>query len=336
MSPVVFVILDGVGARRVRPDTMPALHALAVSGAWRPEGAHAVLCSATYPNVVTLVTGTSPAAHRIFANELASGPPARATVFERASESSSEMVAGDQCLIDVAGGRSAGRHWPPEGVLPPSAIRDEFGYAADAEVLTRAVEAAERRPDLLVVHINGPDTAAHLYGPGSSEATDAYRSADRTLAGILEALRPRWDELLVLIASDHDQEPVDDDRRIDLADVAEERGVKATVIHEGTAALVMGPEASDDRWLSDVPLVEQSWLAEPGLRIVTSAPRSWFATPAQSSRRGAHGGQRTRDQVAVAAGGHPAVTRIAASWRNRRPCAQDWARLVLAALIGQC
>lgn len=333
MSPaVVFVILDGVGACRVDPNTMPASHALATSGAWRPDGAQAVLCSATYPNVLTLVTGAPPAQHRIFANGLFGGPFASATVFERASDVSSEMVVGDQHLVYVAGARSAGRHWPPEGVLPPSAMRDEFGYAADAEVLTHAVEAAERRPDLLVVHINGPDTAAHLHGPDSAAAADAYRSADATLAGVIEALRPRWEELLVLIASDHDQEPIDDDRRIDLADVAVKRGVDATVVHEGTAAVVMGPDASDDRWLSDVPHIEGSWLAEPGLRIVASAPRAWFASPQRATRRGGHGGPRTRDQVAVACGGHPMVSQIAEDWRQRRPRAEDWAGLVLAAL----
>ena len=331
-SAVVYVIVDGVGACRVRPDMMPALHALAVEGAWRPDGSQAVLCSATYPNVLTLLTGSTPREHRIFVNGLFGGPAACATVFDRAPHVTSEIVVGDQHLIDVAGGRSAGRHWPPEGVLPPSAIRDEFGCAADAEVLTHAIEAAERHPDLLVVHINGPDTAAHRYGPDSPEAAGAYRSADATLSGVLEALRPRWDELLVLIASDHDQEPIDDDRRIDLSGLAAERGIDASVVHEGTAALVVGKDADDMRWLSNVPDIERSWRPEPEVRLVMSASRSWFATGAQSSRLGAHGGLRTRDQIAVATGGHPMVLQIAEAWRHRRPRAEDWAGLVLAAL----
>lgn len=337
MTPaVVFVILDAVGARQVRPDTMPALHALATAGAWRPDGSQAVLCSATYPNVLTLVTGSSPEKHRVFANPLfghAFTADAHApTVFELAASSTSEIVVGDQYLIDVTGARSAGRHWPPDGELPPAAICDEFGYAADAEVLPHAVEAAERRPDLLVVHLNGPDTAAHVHGPDSPAAVEAYRSADSTVGDLIEALRPRWDELLVLIASDHDQEPVDDDRRIDLADVATTRGVDATVFHEGTAAVVMGPDASDDRWFSDVPHIETSWRSEPALRIMASTPGAWFATAQQPSRRGGHGGHRTRDQVAIATGGHPMVSRIAAAWRDRRPGAEDWAGLVLAAI----
>ncbi|WP_199254463.1 alkaline phosphatase family protein [Mycolicibacterium mengxianglii] len=333
---VVFVILDGVGARQVRSDRMPALHSLAVSGAWRPDGSQAVMCSATYPNVLTLVTGSPPAEHRVFANSLfghafTEGARTR-TIFERAAPFTSEFVVGDQYLIDVAKGRTAGRHWPPEGILPASTALDEFGYAADAAVLPHAIAAAQRRPDLLAVHFNGPDTASHLHGPNSAAAIESYRTTDTALAAFLETLRPRWDELLVLITSDHDQESVDDEQRIDLAGLAVTRGVDAVVFHEGTAAVVVGPDAGDERWLAGVPGIEGSWLCEPGVRLVTSTAHGWFATPEYPGRGGGHGGHRTRDQVAVATGGHPMVAQIAHAWHHQRPRAQDWAPLVLSAL----
>ncbi|MBO0681291.1 alkaline phosphatase family protein [Mycolicibacterium sp. S2-37] len=337
MSPtVVFVVLDGVGARWVRPDTMPVLHTLATSGAWRPDGSEAVLCSATYPNILTLVTGRSPSEHRVFANPLfghriTDGAGVR-TIFERAGSRTSEFVVGDQNLIDVAKGRTAGQHWPPEGILPATAMRDQFEYATDAEVLPHALSAVERRPDLLVVHLNGPDTACHVHGPESSAAREAYRTADAVLASLADALQPRWDELLLLIASDHDQESIHDDRRIDLVGLAEARGVDAAVFHEGTAAVVIGSDADDVRWLADVPGIEQSWHCEPGLRVVAAEPYCWFAARDYPARRGAHGGPRTRSQVAVAAGGHPMVAQIADSWRHRRPRAEDWADLALEAL----
>ncbi|WP_396903762.1 alkaline phosphatase family protein [Mycolicibacterium phlei] len=337
MSPtVVFVILDGVGARWVRPDTMPTLHVLATSGAWRQDGSQAVLCSATYPNILTLVTGHSPTAHRVFANGLfdhhSTEKTCTRTVFERATSRSSEFVVGDQFLIDVGQARTAGRHWPPDGMLPAAAACDEFGYAADAEVVSRALAAAERRPDLLVVHLNGPDTACHLHGPDSEAAAAAYATADASLATLVEALRPRWDDLLLLIASDHDQETVHDDLRVDLMGAAARRGVDAAVFHEGTAAVVLGPDAHDGRWLADIAGVEESWLIEPGVRVVTTQPHHWFAGPDHPTRRGGHGGHRTRAQVAVASGGHPIVADIAALWRRRRPRAEDWTNLMLAGL----
>jgi hypothetical protein len=330
----VLVILDGVGARWVRPDTMPTLYSLAISGAWRPDGSEAVLCSATYPNILTLVTGTSPTQHRVFANPLfgheLAGNHAPPTVFERVGNRESEFIVGDQYLIDVGRARTAGRHWPPEGVLPSSARCDEFGYATDAEVLPHALAAVGRRPDLLVVHLNGPDTASHLHGPDSPAAAAAYRTSDTALASLVDALRPHWDDLLLLVTSDHDQETIRDDRRIDLIGTAAARGVDATVFHEGTAAVIVGPGAADGRWLSDVAGIERSWLVEPGLRVAASEPQRWFAAADHPTRGGAHGGPRTRGQVAVAAGGHPMVTQIADAWHHRRPRAEDWAGLALS------
>ncbi|PJK23558.1 alkaline phosphatase family protein [Mycolicibacterium goodii] len=331
---VVLVILDGVGARQVRPGTMPTLYSLATSGAWRPDGSEAVLCSATYPNILTLVTGSSPAQHRVFANplfghELAATASPR-TIFERTGNRDTEFVVGDQYLIDVGRARTAGRHWPPEGVLPNGTVRDEFGYAADAEVLPHALAAVERRPDLLVVHLNGPDTASHLHGPDSEAAAASYRTSDTALASLVNALRPHWDDLLLLVTSDHDQETIHDDRRIDLVGLAATRGVDATVFHEGTAAVIVGPGAADARWLSDVAGIERSWLVESELRVAASERHHWFAAAGHPARGGAHGGPRTRGQVAVAAGGHPAVSRIAQIWRHRRPRAEDWAGLALS------
>ncbi|UXA18204.1 alkaline phosphatase family protein [Mycobacterium sp. SMC-4] len=335
-AAVVFVILDGVGARWVRPDVMPALYELAISGAWRPDGAEAVLCSATYPNILTLVTGSPPSQHRVFANPLFGHESTAAvqvsTIFEDAPERSSEFVVGDQHLIDVAKAHTSHRHWPPEGVLPADALLDEFGYAADRAVLPHALDAVERRPDLLVVHFNGPDTASHLHGPDSAEAGQAYRATDAALAELVDALGSRWEDLVLLIASDHDQETIHDGHRIDLAGLALRRGVHAQVFHEGTAAVVLGPDADDERWLTDIPGIERSWLCEPGLRVVASEPYAWFSTADCAQRRGAHGGPRTRDQVAVASGGHPMVARIAQSWAAQRPRAQDWAGLVSAGL----
>ncbi|AKS31412.1 alkaline phosphatase family protein [Mycolicibacterium goodii] len=331
---VVLVILDGVGARQVRPETMPTLHALATEGAWRPDGSEAVLCSATYPNILTLVTGSSPTQHRVFANPLfgheltATASPT--AIFERVGGRDTEFVVGDQNLIAVGRGRTAGRHWPPDGILPDGARRDEFGYAVDAEVLPHALAAVERRPDLLVVHLNGPDTASHLHGPDSEAAVASYRTSDTALASLVDALRPHWDRLLLLVVSDHDQETIHDDRRIDLAGLAGARGVDVTVFHEGTAAVVTGPGAADAGWLSGVAGVERSWLVEPEVRIVASEPQHWFARPDNATRGGAHGGPRTRGQVAVAAGGHPMVPQIAQAWRDRRPRAEHWAGLALS------
>ncbi|MEX1124377.1 MAG: alkaline phosphatase family protein [Acidimicrobiia bacterium] len=205
---VVLIVLDGVGARWVRQDLMPTLAGWGAEGAVRPDGATSVLCSSTYPNFASIVTGSLPVDHGMFTNEVVVDGVSR-----RGSElgpnvptflgETSEVVVGDQDLIGVVAAYSAGRHWPPSGEVPAGTQLDSFGYVSDEEVTARVVESLERRPDLLFVQLNGPDTAAHIHGPESAEAIDSYRSLDRCLAVIDSAARSRWEGNLLLVTSDH-------------------------------------------------------------------------------------------------------------------------------------
>ena len=181
---VVMLVIDGIGHRSVTPELMPTLTAWALRGMARPEGATSVMCSSTYPNFASMVTGATPAAHGLFANEVAVDGsiipaaevgPAVPTFFD----GSSEVIVGDHHLIGVTAAHGAGRHWPPSGVIPPGCSVDMFGYLTDQEVATRVVEAMERSPELLFVQLNSPDTFAHWFGPDSDEAIASYTQALR-------------------------------------------------------------------------------------------------------------------------------------------------------------
>jgi predicted AlkP superfamily pyrophosphatase or phosphodiesterase len=334
---VVMIVLDGLGARRVRPDLMPTLSGWGSEGLHRQEGATSVLCSSTYPNFGSIVTGALPSQHGIFANEVAVdgvATPASAvgssvpTFFDE----SSEVVVGDQHLIGVMAAHTAGRHWPPSGELPEEGTAlDAFGYVADQEVAVRVIAALERGPELLFVQLNGPDTAAHAYGPDSDEAVESYRSLDGCLADIDAALRPIWDETLLLVTSDHDQETVELSHRADLRALATERGVEVTVLNEGTAAVLVGPGAKNPGWFEGVPGVESSIVVREGIRLVFSAPDWWFGHPWSPALRGAHGGLRTRSTVAIAAGGHQSLEVVELAFRSPQFGAEDWFGLVQTA-----
>ena len=334
---VVFIVLDGLGARQVSPDLMPTLHGWGSEGLSRPDGATSVLCSSTYPNFGSIVTGALPTQHGIFANEVAvdgvpvpasAVGPSVATFFDE----SSEVVVGDQHLIGVMAAHTAGRHWPPSGELPEEGTAlDAFGYVADQEVAARVVASLEREPDLLFVQLNGPDTAAHAYGPDSDEAIESYRSLDRSLTDIDYALRSRWDETLLLVTSDHDQERVELSNRVDLGALAAERGVEVTVINEGTAAVLVGPGVETPGWLEGVAGVEASVRVSDDIRLVFSIPEWWFGHPWSPAFRGAHGGVRTRSTVAIAAGGHQSLEAAASAFRRPRFGAEDWFDLVQSA-----
>ena len=287
------------------------------------------MTSATYPNHATFATGVDPTVHGLLANWIVVDGvprptnevgPAVPTIFDacRVAGRSSAAVVGDQHLIGVMGAGAADDHWPVDGVLAADVTRDGHGYVADHEVLPRLlpVLAADRRPDLVVGHLNEPDTAAHMFGPDSDRALETYRSTDASVAPIVEALRPTWDDTVFIVVSDHDQETVTPDGVIDLYPPAAATGLPLIPIPEGSAAIVWGDDPSHGAWLDDVDGVTDHAELSPGVRLVGCAPQRWFCPPAGFAdgppEPGTHGGVRTRNQVAIVAGGHPDALALAA------------------------
>jgi arylsulfatase A-like enzyme len=339
---VVFVVLDALPPRHVGPQVTPHLWRLSGDGERFATG-HAVMTSATYPNHATFVTGSEPIDHRLLSNYLwldgalraaSDLGPAIPTVFdacERAGRSSA-CVVGDQHLIGVMGGRRAHMHWPVDGVVPDGAHLDAHGYLVDDEVVPWLLRAAEQAPDLLVGHLNAPDTAAHVFGPDSGEALEVYRATDAALSVLLDALRPAWDDTVVVAVSDHDQESMVGEP-IDLYPVAPDGLI---VIPEGSGATVWGDDATAGAWLDGVDGVAGHNEVWPGARVVWGDPGRVFALPAFFDAKpepGNHGGMHTRAQVAVVGGGHAVVPALGRAITSRAPEAADWAP-TLAGLLG--
>jgi arylsulfatase A-like enzyme len=347
VARVVFLIIDALPPRHVSDAVTPALAGLARDGG--SSIGRAVMTSATYPNHATFATGVDPSVHGLFANWLVvDGQPRPAqavgplvpTIFDacRAAGRSSAAIVGDQHLIQVMGAHAADHHWPLNGVLDDDVARDGHGYAADHEVLPRLLRVLDGdRPDLVVGHLNEPDTAAHIYGPDSDGAIESYRSADASVAAIVDALRRAWDETVLIVVSDHDQENVDADAVIDLYPPAAATGLPLIPIPEGSAAIVWGDDPTKGEWLDRVEGVTDHRELQPGVRLVGCAPRRWFCPPAGFSSgpadRGTHGGVRTRSQVAIVAGGHAAAVALATSLRGRDQIeATEWCENILRIL----
>ncbi len=347
--PVVLLVLDAMPPRYVGPDTTPVLAGLAAEGG--AAVGRSVMTSSTYPNHATFATGVGPVDHGILANWVVRDGfpcptwhlgPSSPTIFGacRAAGRSSACVVGDHNLISIMGAEAADEHWPPKGRRVDGLAYDEHGYVFDEAVLEQLVPLLERRdgPDLVVGHLNEPDTAAHVHGPDSDAAIATYRGTDAHVAPIVDALRSRWDDTVLVVVSDHDQETVTVDEPIDLHAEAAAAGVDGFVMPELSAAVVWGAGAADGRWLEAVDGVAGHELAWEGARVVWAEPGRWFAMPPEvrdvlTTERGQHGGSTTRSQVGIVAGGHPAVAGIAAALGDRPLEAADWAP-TLAAVLG--
>lgn len=309
----------------------PSLSGLAAGGGWAAQGGRAVLPSSTYPNHATFVTGVEPAVHGLHGNNVVDAAGSRPahevgirgqTVFDscRAAGLHTAAVLGDHHLVPVMGATGAGMHWPPEGELPPGTPTDILGYATDDAVLEPLRRAIDTAPDLLVAHLNAPDTAGHVHGPDSQAAAAQYRATDGVLGLVLDALAPRWDDWLVIVVSDHDQETVTIPEPIDLAAAL---GPDVLVVPEGGSATVRGPVDGLKRMAG----VAGHRSLGPDLTMVWAAPGRWFGSE-PIPIRGVHGSPRQDAQLAVCGGGHPAVPALAARLRGRRPVATEWAGIV--------
>jgi hypothetical protein len=331
---IVLIVIDGLGARSVTQGVTPTLTDWANRGLVRPTGATSVMSSSTYPNFASIVTGMQPLEHGIMTNEVVVDGVARpaSAIGPRTKtflDEGCEVVVGDQHLIGVVAAHTAARHWPPDGLVPDGVESDLFGYVTDGEVAARVLEALDRRPELIFAQLNSPDTVAHAHGPDSEEAIESYRALDSTLDLIGSGIR--WEQDLVLVTSDHDQETVDPNSRIDLHGVARDQGLDVTIVDEGTAAMLTGPDAVRPTWIEGIQGIAGCDQVAADVVLVFSIPGWWFADQDFPDLRGAHGGPRTRATVAVAAGANALLSPIASRISGARMGAEDWFDVVQTA-----
>jgi hypothetical protein len=340
----VFLVLDAMPTRHVNPTTTPMLAGLAAEGGWAPDGGRAVLTSATYPNHATFVTGCDAVRHGLWANHVVQDGrvrraqevgPAVPTLFDACGEAGRRAVAvfGDHNLVGVMGARKAAEHWPPDGVMPDGRPLDDLGYLHDSGTIADLCAAAAEPFDLLVAQLNEPDTASHVHGPDSAAAIAVFTETDGYVGQLVDALRPAWDDTVLLIVSDHDQETVQVAEPVDLHAAVAAAGIDVIPVLEGNGAVIVGEDPLDGAWLADVAGVDRSTVLAPGLRFVSAEAGRWFA-PAGTPLplKGMHGGLNACTQLAIVAGGHPAVSAIVATLAARRPHAEDWA-VTLAELL---
>jgi hypothetical protein len=341
---VLLLILDGLSPRHVRAKGMPTLTAMAEEGGWNQAGGIAVMPASTYPNHATFVTGVAPAVHGLWSSKIPAPAgsthkpgslvdawdigPSAPTVFDICARDgkSTAAVLGDHHLVGAMGAAAANTCWPAGGQFDADVRRDALDYADDAVTAEQIAAAIGQGPDLVVAQLNGPDTAAHLYGPDSDEAIEAYRYNDDAIAVVHEALAARWNDWVVMVVSDHSQEAAGPEA-IDLDAEIRTRGVDARVIRDGSAALITGEGGRDPRWLDDVDaIVGVEPLADDTV-VVWGRPGSAFGEQPWGVP-GIHGSPRTTPQVAVVSGGHSAVPSLVEWMETTPPPATSWARVI--------
>ena len=312
-----------------------------------------MLASSTYPNHASFVTGLDVAQHRIFTNDIWNGTdfvcsstigPVGDNIFRAARRRglSTAAILGDQTMVGCMAATEAHIHWPPMGELPEGTPVDCLGYAANAAVLDALATSGALDADLLYVHMNDPDSTLHRYGPEAPETIERIREIDDDLAAVVEMLRPRWNDTVLFVVSDHEQETVNREAEpIDLVALLNEAGLPGHAHNEGTIGIVydsLGAASMSD--LDPLSGAIDLDMNRDGTAItLVWSERGRVFGRSKKTGAGQHGSPRTRTQVATVSGGHPIVPdlarRIATGFDSStdRPFATDYAH-VISGLLG--
>jgi type I phosphodiesterase/nucleotide pyrophosphatase len=342
---LVVLVLDGFSPRHCTRAIAPNLVRAGEEGAWARDGGRAVLASATYPNHASLVTGTEPLHHGIFANDTyteAGVRPAQdvgargASLLDaaRAAGLRTAVVVGDPKILGVVGASRCDTHWPLGGVVPPGTplVR---GYAANAVTFGVLLDTLEQGAEAVLCQLDNTDGVSHMFGPDSPEAVAVHAEADGLVGQLVATLRrgPRWQETILLVVSDHSQLPTDPDLPpLDLPGALRQSGVDAEVIEEGSGALIRTrePEAAR-RVASALPGVAGVQPFAPGVLYAHAAPGRGFATR-KPLPRGVHGCLATVATLCVATGGHPGLAALRQAFAATPPSNATVARQLAAAV----
>ncbi len=322
---VIFVIEDSLPNGRVSPELTPTLWSLIECGGWHPQGGISVLASSTYPNHATFVTGADVSGHRIFTNDIWDGQrfvcsanvgPRGDTVFDAARRAgkSSAVITGDITMVGCMGAERADLFWPGPDASVDDIERDCLGYPSNAAVLDQVISSGALDVDLAFIHMNDPDSTLHLYGPDAAETTDTIRRVDEELSTIVDLLRPGWDDTVLFVVSDHEQEAVDQEQApIDLPRLLDDAGLAGHAHNEGTVGIIYDSPGADR--IAALPQMSGATDLDidadgRAITLVWSEVGRVFGS-SNKTVAGQHGSPRTRTQVASVSGGHPAVPKLA-------------------------
>jgi hypothetical protein len=184
-GPVLLVVVDGLRLDgSLDPKLMPSLRQGA-RGTARVEA----LVPSTVAGIRTLAEGVVPPPGSFF-GDFGTSRSSRGGIFEVARKAGvATFVAGPGLWSDLYG------PWLTDSLSVESVT------GRDRQVLQAGLAALRsRRYGLIVVHLNGPDDAAHLSGARSESYRRALASADEALGRLMEAAGPR---ATVVVTADH-------------------------------------------------------------------------------------------------------------------------------------
>ncbi len=226
---------------------IPTLRRLMANGV-TARGMKSVYPSITYPNHTSLVTAALPSKHGIFGNSVFEPPVGKQTgaahwfardikadtLWDAASRAGKTVGMVSFPVAGGAGDWNVPEIWQPGGTPEQTRaaiaenarprgfveeVRKRFPNIYDNDTADEGDDArtrfaeyiiAEKRPDLMLVHLYDLDHFQHDYGPFTAEAFAILEKTDGYVARLLAAAERAGtlDETVVFITSDHGFKPI--------------------------------------------------------------------------------------------------------------------------------
>ena len=352
---VVLLSLDGFNHAAISRHLTPRLWALRHAGGLAAAGGRCDLPAVTYVSHATLATGTRPRTHGLTSNLAASPRPGvvpgwagsdvvcTPTIFAALREAGvrSAAICGDQNLVCTMGAHQAEVVWPPDAILPPGTDTCASGYATNGAVRAPLADAiADREVRFIFGHLNETDTWGHRFGPDHPETRAVYAATDALVGELCDLLSPDWSQLVLIVLSDHGMETATLQPPVDLLAPTPVRDAFSDMLADGSSALGLVREGVSvvraGAALEYLPGISAWSELRPGVLLIAGDPGIRFVAGPASDKvkhlRGVHGGPGSTATLALVAGGHPAVARIARAIAAQPPHLADWAPTIAALL----
>ncbi len=192
----VFIIsIDGGKPSVIVQSKMPTLMSMVKQGAYTWE-AKTINPSITLPSHTSMITGVSPAKHKVLWNDWR---PKKGII-----KSPTALLLARKHGLKTAmfSGKEKFKHlWQKDSVD----AAEIPAYAAVKVALRAGLYIEQEKPNLCFIHFADPDGAGHKYGWGSEQQKQAFANVDVALRRIMDALYRAGiaQDSVIIISADH-------------------------------------------------------------------------------------------------------------------------------------
>ncbi|MEX0823334.1 MAG: ectonucleotide pyrophosphatase/phosphodiesterase [Balneolaceae bacterium] len=228
---VLLISIDGFMPQYMERYETPSLDYLADEGVLA-EYMTPVFPTKTFPNHYSIVTGLYTENTGLIANNMYDPEmDAYFSLGNRGAVSDGRWYGGEPIWVtaEKQGVRTAAMFWPGSEapIKDTYATRwmpydDDMDYTARVDSIISWLQIEdETAPDFLTLYFSKVDSYGHRYGTDSDSTAAAVREIDGYLGYLMDNLKEtgQWDDLNILITSDHGMADISEERVIILDDI---------------------------------------------------------------------------------------------------------------------